>query len=148
MNVCAKLFSTNKERFNEASETLLEHLHFKIEETHKEIAVTGFKAFVTIDLFDVLNVLDICLLTFDLVPCSIIESGNGSKRREHPFEIDESRPDPAPLSCGLLALGNGGRFVIICNGLALCPLSLDLGHLLPDVCDVNLHFFKVLLALG
>ena len=86
----------------------MEHLHFKIEETHKEIAVTGFKAFVTIDLFDVLNVLDICLLTFDLVTGSIIESGNGSKRREHPFEIDESRPDPAPLSCGLLALGNGG----------------------------------------
>jgi hypothetical protein len=107
VNVCAKLFSTNKERFNEASETLLEHLHFKIEETHKEIAVTGFKAFVTIDLLDVLDVLYVCLLTFDLVTGSIIESCYGPKGREHPFKIYEGRPDPAPLSCGLLAFGNG-----------------------------------------
>ena len=103
MNVCAKLFSTNKEGFYEASETLLEHLNFKIEETHKKIAVTCFKAFMTIDLLYILDVLDVCLLTFDLVTGSIIESSNGPKGREHPFEIDEGRPDPAPLSCGLIA---------------------------------------------
>jgi len=108
VNVCAKLFCTNIESFYEASETLLEHLHLKVEEADKEIAVTGFKTFVTIDLLYILDVLDVCLLTFDLVTGSIIESSNGPKGREHPFEIDEGRPDPAPLSCGLFALGNGG----------------------------------------
>ena len=76
MNVSAKLFSTNKEGFYEASETLLEHLHLKVEEANEEIAITGFKAFVSVDFLDVLNVLDVCLLAFDLVTGGIIESGN------------------------------------------------------------------------
>jgi hypothetical protein len=141
VNVCAKLFSTNKEGFYEACETLLEHLHLKVEETHEEIAITGFKAFVTVDLLYVLDVLYVCLLAFDLVASSIIESGNGPKCREHPFEIDVSGTNPPSLCCGLFALGNGGRFVVIGNSLALRPLPLDLGHLFPDVCDVNLHLF-------
>ena len=108
MNVCAKLFCTNKEGFNEAGETLLEHLHLKIEETNQEITITGLEAFVTVDLLDVLDVLDVGLLTFDLVTGSIIESGNCPKGREHPFEIYESRTNPASLGCGLFAFGNGG----------------------------------------
>ena len=107
MNVCAKLFVTNIEGFYEASEALLEHLHLKVEEAHEEIAITGFKAFVTVDLLDVLDVLYVCLLAFYLEAGSIIESGNCPKGREHPFEIDISRTDPASLCCGLFALGNG-----------------------------------------
>ena len=107
MNVCAKLFSTNKKSFYEASETLLEHLHLKVEETYKKIAITGLKTFVTVDFLDVLDVLYICLLAFDLVTGSIIESCNCSKGREHPFEIDVSWTNPASLCCGLFALGNG-----------------------------------------
>jgi hypothetical protein len=100
VNVCAKLFSTNKERFYEASETLLEHLHFKIEETHKEIAVTGFKAFVTVDLLDVLDVLDICLLTFDLVTGSITESIHLKSTKVGPI-----RP-LYPVACLLLVMAD------------------------------------------
>jgi hypothetical protein len=108
VNVCAKLLSTNIESFYEASETLLEHLNFKVEEADKEIAVTGFKTFVTVDLLNVLDVFDVCLLAFDLETGSIIESGNSPKGREHPFEINEGWSDSAPLSCGLLAFCNGG----------------------------------------
>ncbi len=96
---------------------------------------------MTVDLLDVLDILDVCLLRFDLITGSIIESSNSPKGREHPLEIDESRTNPASLCCGLFAFGNGGRFVVIDSSLALGPLSLDLSHLLSDVCDVNLHFF-------
>lgn len=34
MNICAKLFCTNKEGFYEASKTLLEHIHLKVEEAN------------------------------------------------------------------------------------------------------------------
>jgi hypothetical protein len=62
---------------------------------------------MSVYLLNVLNVLYVCLLAFDLVTGGIIESGNCPKGREHPFEIDISRTDPASLCCGLFALGNG-----------------------------------------